>query len=138
MIEELQQETTQVTSQTTSSPVVPATSQKSYTKKKAIFRIYQIIWYILGVMETLLIARFVLKVLAANPTSGFVSFIYSLSAPLASPFRGIFPTPQVEGSVFEWFTLIACVVYAIVAYGLVQLFQLVKPTNPVEVEQQVS
>ena len=39
--------------------------------------------------------------------------------------------------VFEWSTLIAMAVYAILAYGLVALFQLIKPTNPEEVEQNV-
>jgi len=131
----MQEQSETTTVQTTTAQ---AASPESYTQKKTIFRIYQVIWYILGIMEALLIARFVFKVLGANSSTSFVNFIYTLSAPLAAPFRGIFPTPQVEGSVFEWYTLVACVVYAIVAYGLVQLFQLVKPTDPVEVEEKVS
>lgn len=110
---------------------------KTYNTKKAIFRTYQVIWYILGVIEALLIFRVLLKALGANPNIGFTNLIYNISNPLAIPFRGIFPTPVVEGSVFEWSTLIAGAVYALVAYGVVQLFQLVKPTNPQEVEQKV-
>ncbi len=45
---------------------------------------------------------------------------------------------MVEGSVFEWSTIVAGFVYAVVAYGLIQLFQLVKPTNPQEVEEKVN
>lgn len=110
---------------------------KTYKTKKAIFRTYQVIWYILGVIEVLLAFRLILKMLGANPTSGFANLIYTLSNPFALPFRGIFQTQVVEGSVFEWSTIIAGVVYAIVAWGLVKLFQIVKPTNPQEVSQKV-
>lgn len=131
---------TQVT-QAPSAPQMPVSPgehpMKTYTTKKAIFRVYQIIWYILGVIEVLLIFRIVLKMLDANPGSGFTNLIYTLSDPLAVPFRGIFQTAVVQGSVFEWSTIIAGVVYAVVAWGLVQLFQLVKPTNPQEVSQKV-
>jgi len=131
------QTTTQVTSPAQVAPSPGEHPQKTYAKKKAIFRVYQIIWYILGVIEVLLIFRVVLKMLGANLGSSFTNLIYTLSNPLALPFRGIFQTQVVEGSVFEWSTIIAGVVYAVVAWGLVQLFQLVKPTNPQEVSQKV-
>ena len=134
-------DTEQITTQTTSTSATPITPgehpQKTYAKKKVIFRAYQIIWYILGLIEVLLAFRFVLKALGANPASGFTNLIYTLSNPLALPFRGIFPTSAAEGAIVEWSTLVACVVYTIIAFGVVQLFQLIKPTNPQEVEQKV-
>lgn len=108
--------------------------QKTYQTKKAIFRSYQIIWYILGVIEVILAFRVVLKLLGANAFSGFASFIYAVSGPFALPFSGILGTTISANSVFEWSTLIAMMVYFIVAYGIVALFQLIKPTNPEEVE----
>ena len=117
--------------------VVTASPQKTYETKKAIFRSYQIIWYILGVIEVVLAFRVVLKLLGANTYSGFTNFIYAISGPFALPFAGILRTSVSSGSVFEWSTFIAMAVYAIVAYGIVELFQLVKPTNPEEVEQTV-
>ncbi|MDO8269898.1 MAG: hypothetical protein Q7T54_04485, partial [Candidatus Levybacteria bacterium] len=45
--------------------------QKVYEKKKTIFRFNQIIWYVLGVIEVLLVFRLVLKVLGANAYVGF-------------------------------------------------------------------
>ena len=110
---------------------------KTYQTKKAIFRTYQIIWYILGVIEVLLAFRFVLKLLGASTYSGFTNFIYSVSDPLALPFAGILGITSTSASVLEWSTLIAMSVYAVVAYGLVELLQLIKPTNPQEVEQNV-
>jgi hypothetical protein len=111
--------------------------QKTYDTKKAIFRSYQIIWYILGVIEVVLAFRVILKFLGANTYSGFTSFIYAISAPFALPFAGILGTTVSTDLVFEWSTLIAMAVYAVVAYGAVALFQLVKPTNPGEVSQAV-
>lgn len=130
----------QVTTVSTSSvkpEVVIDSPQKTYQTKKAIFRSYQVIWYILGVIEVLLGFRVLLKLLGASTYSGFTDFIYAISAPFAMPFAGILQTSGDSQLIFEWSTLIGMAVYAIVAYGLVSLFQLIKPTNPEEVEQSV-
>jgi hypothetical protein len=111
--------------------------QKAYQAKKAIFRTYQVVWYILGVIEVILAFRIVLKILGASTASGFTNFIYAISAPFSLPFAGILGTSVGSVSVFEWSTLIAMAVYAVIAYGIVALFQLVKPTNPEEVHQAV-
>jgi hypothetical protein len=117
--------------------VVVDSPQKTYQTKKAIFRSYQIIWYFLGVIEVVLAFRVILKLLGANAFSGFASFIYAVSGPFALPFSGILGTTVSSDLVFEWSTLIAMAVYFIVAYGIVALFQLIKPTNQEEVEQTV-
>ncbi len=111
--------------------------QVIYQKKKAIFRTYQIVWYILGVIEVLLAFRMTLKALGANPLSGFTSLIYALSDPLALPFQGILRTSVSQGSVFEWSTIIAAVVYVLIASGIVHLMQFFKPVTPKEVEETV-
>lgn len=121
-------------------PVTPLenqTPQQAYTQKKAIFRAYQIIWYILGLVEVLLALRFVLRLLGANAASGFTALIYAVSAPLALPFRGVVGATQFGNSVMEWSSLIAMLVYLLIAWGLVKLFQLIKPTDPHEVETTV-
>lgn len=88
------------------------------------------IWLLTGILEILLVFRFVLKLLGANPSSGFVEFVYSVSGPFTAPFRGIFSTPTTEGdvttSVFETSTIVAIIVYAIIAWGLVKLATLNK------------
>lgn len=112
--------------------------QKAYEKKKTIFRTYQVIWYILGVIEILLTFRVLLKMLGANINSAFVSLIYIITDPLAVPFNGIFGVSINQiGALFEWSTLVAMAVYALIAYGLIQLMQLIKPTTPQEVEKEV-
>ncbi|MBI1862607.1 YggT family protein [Candidatus Microgenomates bacterium] len=108
-------------------------TEGTYRKKKAIFRTYQIIWYILGVIEVLLIFRILLKAIGANPLSGFANFVYTTSDPLAVPFAGVLGVSAANGAVIEWTTFIAMAVYALVVYGIEQLLQITKPTNPQEV-----
>lgn len=111
--------------------------QKVFEKKKAIFRTYQVVWYILGIIEVLLAFRVTLKALGANPFSGFTALVYGVSDPLALPFAGILRTSFSQGAVFEWSTIVAAIVYALIAYGLVELLQLIKPVTPEEVDTEV-
>lgn len=112
--------------------------QRVFEKKKAIFRTHQVIWYILGIIELLLAFRMALKALGANPLSGFTSLIYALSDPLALPFSGILGvTATSGGNFFEWSTIIAAIVYALIAYGIAELMQFIKPVTKEEVEQKV-
>lgn len=85
----------------------------------------RIVYYILDVIELVLVFRFALKLLGANAANGFVSFLYAISEPLIAPFRNIFPLLR-DASVgtigtFEPATLIAMVVYAVLAWIIVRL-----------------
>jgi len=84
-------------------------------------KVSQAIYLIFGIVEALLIIRFVLKLLGANPEAGFASFIYRISAPLVAPFVGLFGAPQMNGMVLELEALVAIVVYGLVAWGLAKL-----------------
>jgi hypothetical protein len=83
------------------------------------------VYYILGVLETLLAFRLVLKLLGANPASGFVSMVYGITDVLLLPFTGIFRSASTEGietaSVLEPATIIAMIVYAVIGWGIAKL-----------------
>lgn len=130
-------EVVKTTKTVTPPPVKTEHPQKVYDTKKTIFRTYQAIWYVLGVIEVLLLFRVILKALGANPFSGFASLVYMISDPFALPFYGIFRISVVEGQVFEWSTIVAGVVYLIIAYGLIEFMQFLKPTTPQEVDSSV-
>ncbi|GAC1413938.1 MAG: hypothetical protein NVSMB66_6690 [Candidatus Doudnabacteria bacterium] len=89
---------------------------------KPIYRGTQVVWYILGLLEALLAFRFVLKLLGANPYAGFTSFIYNVTYPFAAPFLNVFGITKVQGSIFEWTTILAMVVYWLLAWAIVKLF----------------
>jgi hypothetical protein len=71
--------------------------------------------------------RFVFQLLGANGSSPFVAWIYNMSTPLVAPFAGIFgqttnPTAgAISGSVFEPATLVALIVYGLIAGLIVRL-----------------
>ncbi len=95
----------------------------SYTSKstKPLYRGTQIVWYILGLIEVLLAFRFVLKLLGANAAAGFTNLIYDVTYILAAPFLNVFGVSRIEGSVFEWTTLLAMAVYGLIGWGIVTL-----------------
>ncbi len=86
------------------------------------------VWYVLGLIEILLAFRFILKLFGANSGSGFVSFIYSVTNILTAPFDSIFgvtrPPAGEVNSVFEPSIIVAGIVYAVVAWGIVKLLTL--------------
>src|ERR1035437_9815722 len=99
---------------------------------KPLYRGTQIVWYILGIIEVLLVFRFVLKILGANPSAGFTNFIYGVTYIFAAPFLSVFRVSQVAGNVFEWTTLLAMLVYWIVALGIIKLFLMGKTLSTPE------
>lgn len=87
-----------------------------------------LVWYVVGLIEVLLAFRFTLKLFGANPTSGFVDFIYTITGVLTAPFDNIFgvTTPEAGDveSVFEPSILVAAVVYALIGWGIAKLINL--------------
>jgi hypothetical protein len=87
----------------------------------------RIVYYIAGVIIVLLMLRIVLLILAANQGSGFVDFVYAVSGLFAMPFYGIFNyQPSYGQSVFEISSVVAIIVYALIAFGITKLFTLTK------------
>ena len=101
-------------------------------RTKPLYRGTQIVWYILGVLEALMAFRFVLKLLAANPGAGFTNFIYSVTYPFVLPFISVFKTSKIQGSIFEWTTLLAMFVYWIIATAVIRLFLMGKSVSTPE------
>ena len=94
-------------------------------------RAKQVIYFIFGAINVLLVLRFVLLLLGANEVSPFVTLIYGLSRAFVLPFRGIFAEPDLGASVIEWAALVGIVVYSLVAYGLARIVELIyAPVHP--------
>jgi hypothetical protein len=85
-------------------------------------------YYFFGALEILLTFRLVLKLMGASPSSTFVGFVYGLSGIFIAPFEGIFHRGFAQGvettSVLEPSTLVAIVVYAVLAWGIVKLIRI--------------
>lgn len=83
----------------------------------------RVIYFFFGVIEVLLAFRLILKVTGASMSSSFVSGIYAVAGIFAMPFDGIFRKGSESGMIFEPGTLVAILVYAILAWGIVKLLQ---------------
>lgn len=87
-----------------------------------------LIYFFFGALEILLAFRLVLKLMGASVSSAFVSMIYGLSGLFILPFEGIFRRGFSQGiettSVLEPSTLVAVIVYAILAWGIVKLVRI--------------
>jgi len=109
----------ETTHETTTPTAAPAKTQNVVTN---------LIWFVAGVLVVLLGFRFVLALLDANPANGFANFIYSASHPFVAPFFSLFSYTYHYGvSRFETYTLVAMLVYIVVAWGLVALANINRP-----------
>jgi hypothetical protein len=109
-------------------PVVyaePARVPSAATRRGGIARVKQIIYFIFGAINVLLVMRFVLLLLGASEDSAFVSMIYGLSHAFVLPFSGIFAEPNLGSSVFEWAALVGIIVYSLIAYGIARSVELI-------------
>ena len=90
-------------------------------RRLAGYRLTQMIYWIFGLVEGLILVRLILKALGANQTAGFAQFIYGITAPLVAPFTGLFSNPVYQNSVLELTSIVALIVYALVAWLLAKL-----------------
>ena len=99
---------------------------------KPLYRGTQVVWYIIGLLEAVLAFRFLLRLFGANPTAGFTSFIYGITYPFVAPFLSVFKISAVNGSVFEWTTLLAMLVYWLIAMAIARLLVMGKTVSTPE------
>lgn len=88
----------------------------------------QIVWFIVGVITSLLLLRAALALLGANLNNQFANFIYVLTEPLVGPFRGLLQIGEFQAGVsrLEIETLLAAAVYALIGWGIVKAIALAK------------
>jgi uncharacterized protein YggT (Ycf19 family) len=92
-------------------------------------RAAQVVYLVFGVIEVLIAVRVILRLLDANPDAGFTSLIYNLSYPFVALFLGVFPPAQSRGNVLELSSLLAILVYALIAFGIVRVIQIMARRN---------
>ncbi len=82
-----------------------------------------------GFIEMLIGLRFALRLIGANPASGFVLWVYDWSTPFVAPFAGILgKSATVTGqgvaaaSVFDWSALVAFIIIGVIVSLLGKVF----------------
>jgi hypothetical protein len=94
----------------------------------------RLIWFLASLMAILLAIRFVLLASGANMDAGFVEIIYNLTGWMVAPFAGIFGRPieypaAAGQGIIEFESLLAIVVYLLIAFGITKLAELALGTN---------
>jgi uncharacterized protein YggT (Ycf19 family) len=111
------------------------TTQREPERERRIFtfKATQLVWLFLGILEGLLALRFVLKLIAANPESPIAVFIYGITNLFLLPFTGLTATPSAGGMVLELSTMIAMVVYGLIAWAIERIVWVIfyRPRGPV-------
>jgi len=107
------------------SEVQTSTHEPERERRIFSFKATQLIWLFLGILEIMLMLRFALKLMAANPESPIAVFIYGFTALFLLPFAGLTAAPSVGGMVLEIGTIIAMAVYALIAWAIERVVWLI-------------
>ena len=89
--------------------------------RESVYKVVQFVWLLFGALEGLIAIRILLKLIGANPGSWFAALVYQLSDLFLWPFQNLTVNPAFGNFVFELTSLIALLVYALIAWGLVRL-----------------
>ena len=90
------------------------------------------IFWLTGMLEILLVIRFLLRLFGANPKNDFALIINNLSMPFIAPFSTLFisPTTNSGTNIFDLNIVVAIVVYALLSYLMVSLVRFILYHEP--------
>jgi hypothetical protein len=82
------------------------------------FKVIQLIWLLLGILEVLIALRIGLQLIGANPVNPIVAFIYGFTFLFLFPFAGMIASPSSGSTVLELSSVFAMLVYALIAWAV--------------------
>jgi len=95
-------------------------------QNSSIARVVNIVYYLFGVVEVILVIRVLLHLVAANSANAFASLIDTISYPFVVLFATLVQNPVLgTNSVLEITTIVAMVVWAIIAWLVARFLWLV-------------
>ena len=106
----------------------PEREQRIFT-----FKITQLIWLFLGILEALIALRIGLKLIGANPESPIVALIYGFTYLFLFPFEGMTATPAAGGMVLELSSFFALLIYGLIGWAVERIVWVLfyRPRGPV-------
>ena len=111
------------------------TTQKEPERERRIFtfKATQLVWLLFGILEALIALRIGLKLIGANPDSPIAVYLYGFTGLFLLPFEGLTGTPSSGGMVLEVSSVIAMLVYALIAWALERIIWVIfyRPRGPV-------
>jgi hypothetical protein len=103
----------------------------------ATFKATQMIWLLLGLLEAMIALRFVFKLIGVNVANSFATLLYNVTDLFVAPFASLTGAPSAGSMVLEISSILAMIVYLLIAWGLERIVYVVfyRPRGPVSVRQ---
>lgn len=94
-------------------------------RQNIIAKVVRFIWLATGFLEFMILLRMLLKLIAANPNNLFTQLVYGFTDLFLWPFSGLVASPSAgNGMVLEISSFFALLIYAVLAWVLVQMIQI--------------
>ncbi len=97
------------------------------------------IWLLLGLLEAAIGLRVVFKLIAVNAANPFATLLYGVTHIFVAPFASLTSAPAVGGMVLEISSIIAMIVYLLIAWAFERIVYVFfyRPRGPVSVRQTI-
>jgi len=104
------------------------------------FKVTQIIWLLLGLLEAAIALRVLFKLIGVNAGNPFAALLYSFTNLFVAPFASLIGAPAAGGMVLEISSIIAMIVFLVIAWGLERIVYVLfyRPRGPVSVTQTIT
>jgi hypothetical protein len=112
-------------------------SEEGRGQRYATFKATQLIWLLLTLLEIVLAMRVVFKLIGVNAANPFAALLYGFTHFFVAPFASLTGAPSAEGMVLEISTIIAMIVYLLIAWALERIVYVFfyRPRGAVSVRQ---
>ncbi len=106
-------------------------------QRVATFKATQLVWLLLGFLEAAIALRVVFKLIAVNAANPFAALLYKVTDFFVAPFASLTGAPAFAGMVLEISSIIAMIVYLLIAWALERTIYVLfyRPRGPVSVRQ---
>lgn len=117
--------------------VITTEHEQGREQRFATFKATQLIWLLLALLEGALALRVVFKLIAVNAANPFAALLYNLTDIFVTPFASLTGAPAAGGMVLEISTVIAMIVYFLLAWALERTVYVLfyRSRGPVSVRQ---
>lgn len=111
--------------------------EEGHEQRTATFKATQLVWLFLAILEALIAFRIVFKFIAVNPSNLFAAMVYNLSNFFVAPFESLIGAPASGAMVLEISSLIAMVVYFLIAWAIERILYVLfyRSRGPVSTRQ---
>ena len=103
------------------------------------FKMTQLIWLFLGILEALIALRVLFKLIGVNAANSFATLLYNVTNLFVAPFASLVEAPAAGGMVLEISSIIAMIVYLLIAWAAERIVYVLfyRPRGPVSVRQTI-